>query len=238
MQKLLQVSSMPRYPIDKPIISQNGFRFRSICAKCNNEKLGLDYDPSLADFVTRIKSCFNSSVILPETIHVTINPGRVARALIGHIYAIGNVPRPDAPIPNSAYNFFSDINTLWPNNLDVFFWIYPYQLQIGVRCLALSNLLFRTPPILFDLLKFFPVAFMIVWDIPHEYNLPHVNLRDYAIGCGDHDVRLPIRLSDVKAHDYPETPKDWEIAMFNDNIAFQADKHRVIKRNKRNQTPI
>jgi hypothetical protein len=40
---------------DRPLISQNGYKIRSICAACNSA-LGREYDPTIAQLSPRISS--------------------------------------------------------------------------------------------------------------------------------------------------------------------------------------
>lgn len=75
-----------------------GVHFRTLCAKCNNDLLGRRYDKELIRFSNAVSETLKSSLALPITIRIPVNPGRLARAVIGHVLAIGVARRPNSPI--------------------------------------------------------------------------------------------------------------------------------------------
>lgn len=46
-------------------ISQNGVKFRTLCARCNNKRLGIHCDPTLISFTRAIRSYLDSALHLP-----------------------------------------------------------------------------------------------------------------------------------------------------------------------------
>lgn len=69
--------------------SQNGVKFRTLCKKCNNEWLGLKYDPHLNYFSSELIKYADTRIALPSTIKIHTKPNLIARAVIGHMLAVG-----------------------------------------------------------------------------------------------------------------------------------------------------
>lgn len=74
-------------PTKKPRQAQNGIKFKTICSKCNNERLGQELDPYLGEMqndVINIVSSF-TTVMDEGVIDVYIN--KISRCVIGHMLA-------------------------------------------------------------------------------------------------------------------------------------------------------
>lgn len=70
-------------------ISQNGVKYKTLCSRCNNTMLGINYDPTFIDFVNSISSILKSNLYLPGVIPIKTKPQRVMRSLLGHLSAQG-----------------------------------------------------------------------------------------------------------------------------------------------------
>ena len=65
--------------------SQNGLKFRTICGSCNS-LLGLEYDPTVTEFVTAVSCCVTGRIELPS-IEVGVNVQRLMKGVVGHLLA-------------------------------------------------------------------------------------------------------------------------------------------------------
>lgn len=78
------------------------------------------------------------------------------------------------------------------------------RVQIGDGMLLID--FFQSQPIRFYCLKYFPVGFMVTWDIDDRGRVRLPNLRDYMLlSCG-HQVDLPIPLCGLPLPRWPEAP--------------------------------
>jgi len=73
--------------LEKPEISNDGLKYRTLCKKSNNSILGKKYDPALNDFTKTFGKLSNSPLYLPKTIKLSIRPTAVIGAVLGHLLA-------------------------------------------------------------------------------------------------------------------------------------------------------
>jgi hypothetical protein len=72
-------------------------------------------------------------------------------------------------------------------------------------------------------MKFFPIAFMIVWDNPKGYEFPNLNSFDNFMNIvGDEEVEMPINLTKVPHERWPEAPENHSFLGFNSELAVGA----------------
>jgi len=98
-------------------ISQGGLKYRTTCSSCNNEWLGIKYDPTLAKLFNEVKvlaeSVCEKNLSLPSCKTYFVKPQRLARSVIGHILA-GNAvdivkqDTPHAPMSQVMADYFFD----------------------------------------------------------------------------------------------------------------------------------
>jgi hypothetical protein len=186
---------------------QSGVHFRSLCSTCNSELLGARYDPALIEFSNSVSLLLKGAVAVPEVSFVNVTPGAVARSVLGHLLAVGIERRERTPLLQDAINFFLDDTLPMPAGLDIHYWVYPYRRQVAIRDAALVTTFFKTPPLGFWCLKYFPVAFMVVWNEKHRrVRLP--NLKDFMLNAGMHPARVPVPLRQIPPQSWPEAPTD------------------------------
>ena len=66
--------SKPELPASR--VLQNGVRYRSLCANCNNSILGAKYDPSYIDFVKHLRAYVETPIEVPEIVHIAFERNR------------------------------------------------------------------------------------------------------------------------------------------------------------------
>ncbi|OYQ62310.1 hypothetical protein B9G53_22840 [Pseudanabaena sp. SR411] len=196
----------------KPRLVQNGITYKTICAKCNND-LG-KYDKYLLDLKEKIEVCVKSKLILPDTIEVECCPNAIMRSVLGHILSArtgANESIIDSIIRSSIKNSLLPID----DDIHIFYWVYPYQETVIFRDFSMSAIrgkldeCHRTS--FFSLIKFYPLAFLVAYDLPvysdllslHEFN--HIKPED----------KMLIKV-DLKLHkqNFPEVLDGFDFIVF------------------------
>ncbi len=193
--------------------SQNGVKYRTICGRCNNGLLGLEYDPSLISFVNQIADVLKSSLTLPSTVFVRGQAQAIMRSLLGHLAAQGVDRYRKGPETEAFRDYFLDTSLPLPDALEVFYWVYPFQSHVMARDAVFVDF-GDQQPVMIWILKFFPVAFIVAWDAGFTPPYPVVKLsawRDvpyWATG------ELPVLLNAFPPEHWPEAPTDRSAVMY------------------------
>ncbi len=130
--------------------SQNGVKFRTICATCNNARLGAKYDPELkrvANVIGQLaRAQAEADLRLPPSLRVSVRTHYLIRGIIGHLLAAVE-PR-DRSKPRSGFDagfhrhlreYFLDESIPLPKTVRVYYWLYPTQdRQVIINGLALQ----------------------------------------------------------------------------------------------------
>jgi hypothetical protein len=214
----------------KPAHSQNGVKFRTICDHCNNVKLGATHDPHLIDFCNELsiflRAVVNSRLFVGHKRPFAVMPQRIAKAIVGHLLA-GCIPEDyeqapiTAPVPDALRNYFLNENEPFPENIDIYYWLYPSKLQVIVNYFTSSDIRYKGF-FMASVLKFFPLAFLLVFDKPKFAIIPHhCLLQNKNIGIDDVSS-LIIDFDNIPPLNWPEAPGDHNIVMFNDSITLVA----------------
>jgi len=163
-------------------LSQSGVHFRTICGVCNNDRLGRRYDPALmrvsAEVGRIVRSTHALGLVLPDPLTIVAKPQEIARAVIGHLLAsvpaeFAGEPPAVAPMQDAMRQYFLDPNRPMPNELEVFYWAFPSSKVVILRSVVLADVRDSSSRSLlaFDLLKFFPLGFMVTWQRPATVNI-------------------------------------------------------------------
>jgi len=209
---------------NKGRIFQNGVKFNSLCERCNRDVLGTLYDPELVAFANAVSKYLHSSVILPNIGSFSIKPGLIARAIAGHILAIGVEQFPRGDMGEAMAEMVLAPNSPMPEKLKMYYWLYPYWDQVSIRgCGYLVR--WGAPPLVISVLKFMPLAFMVAWDVDPRLNIPHANLIDFAAGRGAESVNVPVNFVDVPHQRYPEAPRS-EGAVLHGSESYLAERKK------------
>lgn len=196
----------------KSTLSQNGVKFRTICAYCNNTLLGSLYDPPFINFVNQIANYLKSQLELPDLVTVKGQPQAIARSLLGHMAAQG-VNRYKKGLDTETFrNYILDVSSPLPGNIRIYYWPHPHQSHIMVRDAAYGSTKNNTA-FLFWLLKFFPLAFMVTWDelslIPRLDNFDRWRNLPFET-----QSEIPILLRPPVNENWPEAPTDDSVLVY------------------------
>ncbi|HET7832719.1 MAG TPA: hypothetical protein VFK88_07120 [Gallionella sp.] len=186
-------------------LAQDGVKFRTLCGRCNNELLGIRYDPELIRFVNSVGTILKSSLILPTRVNVPVVPQKVMRAVVGHILAFGLDRRAENRFDSAMAEYFLDDAKSLPSSINFYYWVYPYQHQIIVRDAELASFGGKEP-VVFKLLKFFPLAFFVTWEEPPGYGFNFEGLTKFGSCALDDEFSAAIDMKVVPDMQWPEAP--------------------------------
>lgn len=150
----------------KGVVSQNGSRFKTICAICNNDVIGkndMEVSSVIKELNIKIKSYFYNPRSIYNSISVPFNPIRFCRAMIGHILSATTVNHCKYPPVNSSYfrplqNFVLGDDNAIKNTHDIYYWFYPHRMHISSKMVAFRN---QGNSCILSVLSFFPIAFLL-----------------------------------------------------------------------------
>lgn len=189
-------------------VSQNGNKYRTLCESCNNELLGANYDTILNDFAIGVGRFLNTTLDLPPIVHIETKPQKLIRAVLGHLLA-AKVELDDVILDKKMREIVLDENMPIPEDIRVFYWIYPYKDIVVIRDIVLQDLC-RTAkgPIFVNLLKYFPIAYLVSDSELYEEIDELTAYRDLG---PDETAEIPIRLDEIKHPDWPEAGNEFTL---------------------------
>ena len=184
--------------------SQNGMKYRTICSECNSF-LGAEFDPIINDFANDVGRYLVSSLELPETISHPVKPQRLIKAILGHLVA-AKVEVENTVFDQQAREYVLDVDATLPEDINVFYWIYPYDCSTTIRDFGMFTPrgTFQEAAI-FQTMKYFPIAYLCC-DKPEYADLE--NLSQYREAGLDEEIEIPINLQRVEHPYWPEAPSD------------------------------
>lgn len=187
-------------------LSQDGVKFRSLCRRCNNERLGAETDPELVKLCNHADAVLRSRLVLPSSFAIDVRPMRALRSVVGHLLATESGRQPNGPFERAMAQFFLDTKLPPPRELECFYWPYPYTDQVILRDVGLGRLGNGTP-LVFKLLKFYPLAFMLTWQrdvATWDFLMP--DLAAFRGLTNDAVASVSIDLRAVPPQRWPEAP--------------------------------
>lgn len=139
---------------------QRGVKYRSICARCNNDLLGARYDQELISLTRTIAEDLHKRLFLPLEIETRIN--RLARRVIGHQLAHGLGMYRRGEVIQLLNEYFVDESRAFPDQLRLYCWLYPYNDQVVTNAaVGFFDFAVHQDPVFFLLQKYYPVGFLI-----------------------------------------------------------------------------
>ena len=217
-------------PSEKPTTSQSGLNILSICGNCNNNLLGTEYDPELIEVSKQVAGMVRVQrelgLSLPEKIDLSVKPQRLVRSVVGHILA-GKLPIAgkspiSAPFPDALRNYFLNQSSNIPDKLEVYYWVYPSNKQIVINSLGIGSAMGQGFIAGSCLLKFFPLAFWIVWDKPASFPINFTRISQDKLKGLDETCEIVLDLRNIPPLNYPEVPGEGRYIMCRDDSTFLA----------------
>jgi len=183
-------------------ISQNGIKYRTICKPCN-EFMGQEFDPTLNEFARAVTAFVRSSLELPPVARIPTRPHRLIRGLLGHLVA-AKAEYDDVVLDELVRDTIFDSNKVIPEQINIFYWLYPYAEQVVLRDVAMPAVRGNFSDIMFcHLLKYFPVAYLVSTANRYE-GLRSLNM--YRAIAPDEEVEVEIGVRDIQDQHWPERP--------------------------------
>lgn len=191
------------------MFQQNGTRFRTICANCNNN-LGTKYDTYFNDFIKGFTYDISRKFEIENEASAFANPTKIIKALFGHLLA-AKYDYENTTMDQSMRSFLLDDSNSIPD-LNVYYWFFPYMHIEMLRDFSRCDLGPSKNVDFFSMLKMYPLGFYITFDNTYP-QLP--NLRDYCLQSPDQniDIRLNIAISELRSSDWPILVDDSTILM-------------------------
>lgn len=181
-------------------ISQNGVKYRTICSDCNS-KIGSEFDPILNKLNSTISLFLKSTLVLPKVTYLKTKPIRLIKSILGHLVA-AKVNIDDVVLDKQIRNFIFNDEATIPPEINIFYWIYPYDNIIIMRDFAtLSKPGDKSSFSFCHLLKYFPVAFMVTTSSEFRNLESLTKYRDLSI---DEEVEIKVNLNLIKEWNWPE----------------------------------
>lgn len=126
-------------------------------------------------------------------------------------------PPVTAPFPDAMRKYFLDTSLSLPNEIEIYYWLYPQNIQVILRAFGIGfpN---STPPIVCDCLKFFPLGYCVAWDKPVgvTIHLPEL-ITNNEMGL-DESATIRISFKDRIRLDWPEQPDDHGVNYYNEEM--------------------
>lgn len=192
---------------------QNGVKYRTLCATCNNTYLGAKYDPAFIDFVNTVGSYLKTNIALPSTVPTEIEPQKVMRSLVGHLAAQGVNRYKKGPDTEPIKNYFLDDSLSLPENMRIYYWLYPYKNHVMARDCAYLDLMVGDPCIIW-FMKFFPIAFMITFDQPAKLSFSLNELSRWRKEEIDFKTIELVQLTGLPHQFWPEAPTEHSVITY------------------------
>ena len=214
MMSIVDLLSVER-PRRSTRFSQNGVKYQTLCKKCNNELLGLRYDPTLITLTKDIRLYLESTLYLPAQMGSKTRPNRLARCVVGHLLAHGVEGHRGGKLLQGLADFFLDESLQLPKELKLYYWVYPYNDQVIIKGAGISMHYWNSFAI-FMLLKFFPLSFFFVLNEPSSWRVPYSRLDTMLSGGIDDEANMSIAFTGLPPQRWPEAPGDTGIVLYGD----------------------
>jgi len=215
MYSIIDVIAAQR-PNKKGKQAQNGVKFKTLCGVCNNDRLGLNYDPAINQFSNEIASIVRTPVAVPPKCTISIEPNKVARAVVGHLLAVGNDRYSTEAVPGLLSKYFLDPTQDLPSGFKIYFWLYPYLRQVLIRDGGICPEFPRQIFVFFWLMKYFPLSFFVTYKEPEEVTFKVPSLNQYLSTDINDVANVTIDITNIPKQNWPEAPMKGGIVSYTD----------------------
>ena len=204
---------------EKGRISQNGLKFKTLCHRCNNDLLGLIYDPALAHFTNNVSQILSSRLALPKALSVRGNPQRIMRSVLGHLSAQGMGRYLKGPETEAIRDSFLDESIPIPENIRIYYWPFPHHGCTVFRDAAYLDIPTGQVAVIW-LMKFFPISFMVAWEKTKDRMFTLPCLSDWREYPPDKEAELPLPLTHIPHRYWPEAPSETSVITYGQEAMF------------------
>lgn len=188
------------------LLSQDGVKFKTICTQCNNNLLGGRLDLSLISLANSVRGRLLSNVYSPVGHSFCVEINKLTRCVAGHVLAYGVDRGSDKSIYTQAMReYVLDESLLPPAGFSLFIWPFPYKETVIIRDGGITLDYFNSFATIW-LVKFFPLAFMLVGDVPESWRLPYIDLFPLCTDDINYKSDLILDFDKIPDRRWPEAP--------------------------------
>ena len=203
-------------PDDKKFrMSQNGVKYRTLCKQCNTW-LGQEFDPTMNQLSKDVGAIVQSPLHLPPTMTIETKPHRLIRGIVGHMVAAKSDI--DEVVFDAAVRaFIFDPALPIPDEIKIFYWVYPYPMQVVIRDILMPAKRGNFSEFMFcHVLKYFPIAFLATDATEYE---GLAELTQHRNADPDDVIELQLSLRNTPDQHWPEVVDDGNILFGGQAIA-------------------
>lgn len=188
----------PHQSREYPLKVQNGVAYRSICARCNNQILGIELDTTYKKFVDNIVSMFTLSPDMFHKKQFQVRINRLTRAVLGHLLAAKNFYDDRCTVDKKLRKYVLNTSAQL-KGFKLYCFLYPYETTLVVRDMVLLQasqriFAFSVPVGMISCLYSFPIAFILT---DEKEKLPFVDLLSFCTVSIDDERIINLSLSDL-----------------------------------------
>lgn len=179
-------------PTKKPRQAQKGIKFKTICSKCNNERLGQELDPFLGEMQNDVIKMVSSFTTITDEGMINIYINKISRCVIGHMLAA--VPRYiDASLENGLREYFLDKKMRSVEGQHLYVWVN-FEKRVAIARNVGIAIDADFDGSIISLLKFPGVAFMLC---TKQIDDNMIDLFDYTTDNIEDKVSIPISMRSI-----------------------------------------
>lgn len=142
---------------------------------------------------------------MPPIIKYQTRPNPLIRAIVGHMLA-AKVDFERTTTDEKLRDFFNDEAVDFPNDLKIFYWVYPYPYTVAIRDVVMPSIRGNLETMgFFSILKYFPMAYLIC-DLDQYEGLDDLTL--YYDKNPSKLADISITLKQVRHPQWPEIVDD------------------------------
>ena len=187
---------------DRPLISQDGYKIRSIYKPCN-EAIGQKHDKTIGALCTDINRYFESPLTLPATASFDTVPARLLRGLFAHLLAAKLVPTAGV-VDQHIREYLADHTRGFNPDWHLYYLLYPHPSISVLRDFGLMMPTANGREVaVCSVMKFPPLA-MFLTDAKHFHGLP--DLCEFSHFGIDDPGRIHLTFVNPRPPDWPEGP--------------------------------
>ena len=155
-------------------VAQNGIKYRSICANCNNKLLGSIYDKEYKKLVELLYNLYITPGKISRYIDVQgIKINKVSRAIVGHFLAARN-EFVDTKVEKELREYFLNPDLKPPKGFKLLYYIYIYNTIMIIRDVVpkkIGSIEYEIPDGFISCLNTFPISFILAYECENDAGL-------------------------------------------------------------------
>jgi hypothetical protein len=198
-----------------PRIFQAGIKKKTLCAECNNVKLGGWYDSELGLLCSSLDRQLKNTSQIQTGFSIQCKVNKVSRAVVGHLCAAfpgcTNTSLPDVQMRE----YFNDQKAQVIKGVHLYYWLHlddNYSIMRNVAIHGDSQF----NGCIMSILKFYPIAFLLsnhpIADTMHD-------IFNYTTGDIEQKIQLDFSLSSIRSITGAVKSGDWPFIL-NDDYVF------------------